>query len=434
MSFKWLKPYMPRGIYARAALIIVLPVILLQVAVSFQLIRRHFEGVTEQMSFAAAREIQLVIDLVDGREPSALALTQVLDGLDIALEQPDALPTVDTRLWYDFSGLIISRVLREQLPSLVHIHLRDDRIVRLFLQSDTGPIALTIDRRRVSATNSHQLIVTMVFFGFFLTVIAYAYMRNQLRPIKRLARVAEAFGRGRSVHYNPGGALEVRAAGNAFLDMRNRIERFFEQRTLMLSGVSHDLRTPLTRMKLSLSMLENEERAELEQDVDEMQRMIDAFLDHARTDFGTEPHKVDAIAFVEDVVDGCARAGQNVTLRKIEGEGTFSINPDTVRRAVENLIGNAVRYGTRAEVALRITDKSVRIRVEDDGPGIAPEDREEAVKPFARLDSARNQNKGPGVGLGLSIAADVARAHGGVLRLRDSERLGGLRADLVFGR
>lgn len=430
MSFKWLKPYMPRGIYARAALIIVLPVLLLQVAVSFQFMRRHFEGVTQQMSVAAAREVRLVQNLVERPDQ----LPPVLRDLKITLSYPPNLAPHDTRLWYDFSGIIIGRVLREELPDLKVIELRDDRIVRLHLLPESGPIVLEFDRRRVSATNSHQLVVTMVFFGFFLTIIAYAYMRNQLRPIKRLARAAEAFGRGRSLPYAPGGAVEIRAAGNAFLNMRNRIERFFEQRTLMLSGISHDLRTPLTRMKLSLSMLDSEDRAELEQDVDEMQRMIDAFLDYARTDFATEHKMVNAQEFVRDVVDGCARAGQNVTLHKVEGDGDFAISADTVRRAVENLIGNATRYGTNAEVSLRVTEKSVRIRVEDDGPGIPKELREEAVKPFARLDSARNQNKGPGVGLGLSIAADVARAHGGVLRLRDSERLGGLRADLVFGR
>ncbi|MGR3711773.1 MAG: ATP-binding protein [Shimia sp.] len=434
MFFKWLKRYMPRGIYARAALIIVLPVFLLQVVVSFQLIRRHFEGVTQQMSVAAAREVRLVIDMSENPAFTPDALSKVLDGLAISLSKPDRIDAVHNRRWYDFSGIIITRVLTDQLPQLQAVQLREDRIVRLLIQTNTSPLELVFDRRRVSATNSHQLIVNMVFFGILLTIVAYAYMRNQLRPIKRLATAAEAFGRGRSVPYSPGGAVEVRAAGNAFLDMRNRIERFFEQRTLMLSGVSHDLRTPLTRLKLGLSMLDHEDRAELEQDVEEMQRMIDAFLDFARSDFEDARTKVDAAPFVRDIVDACARGGQDVTLRKTEGDGTLTLSADMVRRAVENLIGNAVRYGNRAEVSVRITEKSMRIRVEDDGPGIPVKDREEAVKPFARLEPARNQNKGPGVGLGLSIAADVARAHGGVLRLGESDRLGGLKADLVFGR
>ncbi|WP_270730131.1 ATP-binding protein [Shimia sp. Alg240-R146] len=433
MFFKWLKRYMPRGIYARAALIIVLPVFLLQVVVSFQLVRRHFEGVTNQMTFAAAREVQLIIDLVEDPAMEAKVVSSVLDGLEMTLTTPKNLDVEDSRLWYDFSGLVIMRVLREQLPELQAVQLADDKTVRLFLQTKVRPIGLEFERRRASASNSHQLIVSMVFFGIILTIVAYLYMRNQLRPIKRLAVAAEAFGRGRTVPYSPGGAVEVRAAGSAFLDMRNRIERFFEQRTLMLSGISHDLRTPLTRLKLGLSMIDDEDRADLEKDVEEMQRMIDAFLDYARSDYEDQRTKVNAADFVQDIVDGCARAGQNVKLHKIKGEGDISFSTGTVRRAVENLIGNAVRYGNQAEVSVRITDKSVRIRVEDDGPGIPSQDREEAIKPFARLEPARNQNKGPGVGLGLSIAADVARAHGGVLRLGESERLGGLRADLVFG-
>ncbi|WP_341785791.1 ATP-binding protein [Shimia isoporae] len=386
------------------------------------------------MSFAAAREVQLVIELAEARHEKADELERVLEGLDIDLRFPNRIDAKDTRLWYDFSGIVIMRTLREELPELQYVQLRDDRIVRLFLQGSNAPMVIEFDRRRMSASNSHQLIVTMVFFGFLLTLVAYAYMRNQLRPIKKLATAAEAFGRGRVVPYSPRGALEVRAAGNAFLNMRNRIERFFEQRTLMLSGVSHDLRTPLTRMKLSISMLDADEREELDRDVEEMQRMIDAFLDFARTDFEDERSELDAAKFVTEVVDGCARAGQDVKVHKIEGDGNVTISPVSVRRAIENLIGNAVRYGNHAEVSVRITEKSLRIRVEDDGPGIPADQREEAVKPFARLEPARNQNKGPGVGLGLSIAADVARAHGGVLRLRDSERLGGLRADLVFGR
>ncbi|KPA22446.1 Osmolarity sensor protein EnvZ [Shimia sp. SK013] len=433
MFFKWLKRYMPRGIYARAALIIVLPVFLLQVVVSFQLVRRHFEGVTNQMTFAAAREVQLIINLVEDPDLEAGVVPSVLDGLDMTLTTHKTLDAKDSRLWYDFTGIIIMRVLREQLPQLRAVQLADDKVVRLFLQTKPTAISVEFERRRASASNSHQLIVSMVFFGIILTIVAYLYMRNQLRPIKRLAAAAEAFGRGRTVPYSPGGAIEIRAAGSAFLDMRNRIERFFEQRTLMLSGISHDLRTPLTRLKLGLSMIDDDDRADLEKDVEEMQRMIDAFLDYTRSDYEDQRTKVNAADFVRDIVDGCARAGQNVILYKIKGDGDISFSTDTVRRAVENLIGNAVRYGNHAEVSVRITDKSVRIRVEDDGPGIASQDREEAIKPFARLEPARNQNKGPGVGLGLSIAADVARAHGGVLRLGESERLGGLRADLVFG-
>ncbi|SFM16831.1 ATP-binding protein [Shimia aestuarii] len=434
MFFKWLKRYMPRSLYGRAALILIFPVVFLQLVVSFVFIQRHFEGVTDQMTRAVAREISLVLVAAERRNEDPEEFRRITDTLAMEMSFPDDLSGEDTRIWYDFSALIVGRNLYQKVPGLEFVQLAQNKRVRLGISYDTGPVVIAFDRSRVSASNSHQLLVNMVFFGGLLTLVAYLYLRNQLRPITKLAAASEAFGRGRNVPYSPGGAVEVRAAGNAFLDMRNRIERQIEQRTLMLSGVSHDLRTPLTRLKLGLSMLEDEDREPLERDVEDMQRMLDAFLSFARGAYEGEPETVDPRALIERVVEDCARGGQDVSLIECEGHGEVSWRILAVRRAVENLIGNAVRYGERAEVSLRITEKSVRIRVEDCGPGIAPQDREEALKPFARLEPGRNQNRGLGVGLGLSIAADVARAHGGVLRLERSERLGGLCADMVFAR
>jgi two-component system osmolarity sensor histidine kinase EnvZ len=291
------------------------------------------------------------------------------------------------------------------------------------------------DRSRVSASNPHQLLVLMVFTGLLMTLIAFLFLRNQLRPIRRLARAAEAFGKGRVVAYKPSGATEVRSAGNAFLDMRARIERQIEQRTLLLSGVSHDLRTPLTRLKLGLAMLDEEDAAPMMRDVDDMQRLLDGFLAFVRGDATEEvAEKCDPLPFVRSVVEDARRTGQAVTLHAVEGAGVVLMRQGAVRRALENLIGNATRYGTRAEVSLAILERAVRITVEDDGPGIPRDRREEAMRPFTRLDDARNQNRGTGTGLGLAIAADIARSHGGTLRLGDSARLGGLKAELVLAR
>jgi len=247
---------------------------------------------------------------------------------------------------------------------------------------------------------------------------------------------AEAFGRGRMVPYRPSGAVEVRSAGSAFLDMRARIERQIEQRTLMLSGVSHDLRTPLTRLKLSLAMMpEDEETKAMERDIAEMQALIDAFLAFARGDaMEGEAETVEPMDFVREISARAARAGQPVSEGVFEGQGQIPLRRVAISRAVENLIGNAVRYGRRAEVGAVLSDRALVISVEDDGPGIPRERREEAMRPFSRLDPARNQDSGSGVGLGLAIAADVARSHGGTLRLGESARLGGLKAELVLPR
>ena len=438
MFFAWLKRFSPRGLYGRAALILILPVVTLQLVVSVVFIQRHFEGVTRQMTQTAAREVELLLQDIAVASTPETALEAVADVaalLQIVLRFPldDAVPESQRR-WYDLSGLQVIDTFDRLLPRLLAVRLPDDRNVLLYLDTPPGVLEVTLDRRRVSPSNPHQLFVNMVFFGGLMTLIAFIYLRNQLRPITRLAQAAEAFGKGRTVTYRPSGAVEVRAAGNAFLDMRNRIERQIEQRTLMLSGVSHDLRTPLTRLKLGLSMLDDADAADLKRDVDEMQSMLDEFLNFARGISEAEPEPVDPAELLRDLVEDFARAGKAVTLVAVEGRGAILLRRLAMRRAVENLITNAVRYGSRAEVSMMLTEKSLRIRVEDDGPGIPPAQRSEAVKPFTRLDAARNQNKGSGVGLGLAIATDIARAHGGVLRLGQSERLGGLQADIVIAR
>ncbi|SLN66807.1 Osmolarity sensor protein EnvZ [Roseovarius litorisediminis] len=435
MNFLWLKPYMPRSLYWRALLILLLPVISLLLVVSVVFIQRHFEGVTQQMTRSVSREVRVLLGdtTLSVEEIARLPMAQTLE-IDVRPLALADVPPDNLRRWYDFTGIVVIREFTLLFPNLLAIDLPDNTTVRLYFERDGAAVELEFDRRRVSARNPHQLLVNMVFFGVVMTIISYLYLRNQLRPITRLAAASEAFGRGRHVPYRPSGAVEVRAAGNAFVDMRARIERQIEQRTLMLSGVSHDLRTPLTRLKLGLSLLDDAEREQMQQDVADMERLLDEFLDFARGAQEGEPEAVDPIALVQQIVEDSARADINATLVEVSGEGTVMLRPGGIRRAIENLINNAVRYGTRAEVSVTLTEKSLRIRIEDDGPGIPPDQREEALKPFTRLDPARNQNKGTGVGLGLSIATDIARAHGGTLRLGESTRLGGLRADIVIAR
>ncbi|MFD2741132.1 ATP-binding protein [Sulfitobacter aestuarii] len=441
MFSAWLKRYMPRGIYGRAALILLLPVVFLQLVVTVIFAQRHFEGVTTQMTNTVLRELALVLDTVDTlSEPGEIpAAVQARAGqLEIAvtsIAQAD-IPEQNRMVWYDYSGRVLSALLAGELPGFRAVDLSESSAVRLFIDHPLSALEIDFDRRRISAANPHQMFVYTLFFGILMTLIASVYLRNQLRPIKRLARAAQAFGRGRHEPYVPAGADEVRAAGAAFVDMRSRIERQIEQRTLMLSGVSHDLRTPLTRMRLSLSMLEDEEAEALREDVDDMQRMLDEFLNFAKGAAEGEPEVVDPHVMMAQIVADAQRAGRDVTLLPPEGDGhgKVTLRRSAFRRAVDNLISNAVRYGARAEVSVLLTDKTLRVRVEDDGPGIPEARRSEAMRPFSRLDPARNQDRGGSVGLGLAIATDIARAHGGVLRLGESTRLGGLRADIVVAR
>ncbi|MFB2531732.1 ATP-binding protein [Paracoccus sp. p4-l81] len=444
MGHDLMRNLLPRGLYGRAVLILILPVVVIQLVVSVMFLQRHFEDVTRQMSDTAARELALVIARAEAARtlPEALAAARaVAQPLGITVARPGAEAPRDRRIWYDFSGRIVVKVLHDRLPGISGVDLSGSRQVRVGVATAQGPLELSFDRRRVSASNPHQLLVLMVATSLLMTGIAVIFLRNQLRPIRRLARAAEAFGRGQTVPYRVSGATEVRAAGAAFLDMRARIERQIESRTLMLSGVSHDLRTPLTRLRLGLSMLtpdlppEPDEIAAMERDVAEMGQMVDAFLDFARDEAATEPVEDVAIApFLHRLVEDRRRAGADVDLAAPLPEGLVRCRPLALRRALDNLIGNGLRYGQRARVGATISPKALVVAVEDAGPGIPADRRAEALRPFSRLDASRNQDRGQGVGLGLAIAADIARSHGGTLRLGESEALGGLKAEIVIPR
>lgn len=441
MSFSGLKHYLPRSLYGRAALILVIPIVVLQLVVSVAFISNHLEDIINQKTNTLVRVLEVLSrDSQYARNQVEMRrhVTPMLEALEISLELVTAaeVPAKDHIPWDDFSGRLVRDKLRLAMPDLLAVVFGgSDKLVSLYLPSQFGPVKIQFHRDLVTVTAPHQLLVTMVFFGVVMTVIGYLYMRNQLRPVKRLAEAAQAYGRGRNQPFTPSGAVEVRAAGSAFLEMRGRIDRQIEQRTMMLSGVSHDLRTPLTRLKLGLAMMPEDEAEPLLRDVDEMKLLLDAFLEFSRgASTAGDPEETDPQDLVERIVADAQRAGRKVTLVHSEGEGTISLRPVAMRRAVENLLSNAVRYGTHAEVSVVLSEKSLRIRVEDDGPGIPRDQWSEALKPFSRLDPARNQNQGSGVGLGLAIVSDIARAHGGVLRLGESEDLGGLRADIVIAR
>lgn len=434
-----LKAYMPRSLYGRATLILLVPVLTILAVVSIVFIQRLYEDVTGQMTSGVADEIALVMREIDAGETKEIGLENARDiaralniGIVFATE-----PLQDAREWIDLSGLNVRATLNNALPGIEAVDLIDDENgVRIQHESIHGPVILTIDRRRLSPRNPHQFLVLIGATAFFMTVIALLYLRGQLRPIRRLAAAASAFGKGRVVAYRPLGATEVREAGQAFLEMRDRIERQIEQRTLMLSGVSHDLRTPLTRMRLALSLAEETSETEaILHDVQEMEQMLDAFLSFARSEAFDEPEAQHVAKIVQEAAERAERAGRPIdATTAVDPDLVLKVRPVSLARALDNLIGNAKRYGSVCRLSVVATETHVRFMVEDDGPGIPAERREEAVQPFARLDEARNQDGGSGVGLGLAIAADIARQHGGAMELGDSDALGGLKIEISLPR
>lgn len=443
-----MKKFLPRGLYGRAALILILPIVAIQLVVSTAFIQRHFEGVTRQMTQGVAIDLKYVLaefarGTLEAPEAGGLGgfarAQSVAAPLQITLRFPatEAAPHHDIRDFDDLSGRAIISSLREEMAELRAADVSgSDRIVRLRIATPQGDLEANLARRRMAATNPHQLLVLMILTSVFMTLIAYAFLRNQLKPIWRLAQAAEAFGRGERASYRPRGAVEVRAAGRAFLEMRARIERQLEQRTLMLSGISHDLRTPLTRMKLSLAFLpEDEETDALKADVVQMERLVDEFLAFVRGDATEGEEACDLDHLLTELVADANRAGGAVTLAPREGrKRPLSLRPQALRRAVDNLVANGLRHGAQVRVTLRYRPASVDILVEDDGPGIPEAQREEAMRPFTRLGAARDPNRGGGVGLGLSIATDIALSHGGRLSLGHSAALGGLLVTLTLAR
>ena len=423
---------MPKRLYFRAALILVFPVVFLQLIVSIVFIQRHFEGVTVQMTRTVAAELDLITEVIE-RE-GAVAAQQIARslGMSMSIVAQDT-KFVQRRRVYDLTGLVVRRELLA-LPEILTVDLPDNKKVKTRIKSGEEYFDLQFSRRRVSASNPHQLIVYLLVFGAFFTIIAFFYLRNQLRPITRLADAAEAFGHGENVNYNPSGALEVRAAGQAFLDMRERIQRHLKQRTMILSGVSHDLRTPITRLKLGLSLLPKEQREPLEKDVEDMNLLLNEFLDFAKFENETDVPAEDTnpSLLVDDLIENFSRTNVKIETIGEFANTTFKLKPFAIKRALENLINNANRYGKQILIEKKIEDNFLILSVHDDGPGIDESLHDEVLQPFTRLDPSRNQNKGSGVGLGLPIAKEIVEGHGGVLKLSRSLHLNGLCVSLII--
>ncbi|MGF1446795.1 MAG: ATP-binding protein [Pikeienuella sp.] len=440
------KRYLPKSLFWRAFLILVIPIVALQVVVASVFVRRHYDAVTEQMARSVAREIVSALEMVElaVRDPAAdpnAKLRQLSRPLNVEMiyRAGDRIRIEDQRAVYDLTAVIVSQTLARYIAHPMALDfLSVNKGVDIEIQTPEGVLSVMVPRGRVNPSNPHLLLVWMTTTALGLTVVAVIFLRNQVRPIGELARAASDFGRGRAAQFRPRGADEVRRAGHAFLDMRRRIERQIGHRTLLLSGVSHDLRTPLTRMKLALAVAEpTPETREISRDVTEMERMIESFLDYVRGEGEGPAVAVDAVRLADAVAEDAIRSGlapERVTRADPGASPTVSLKPSAMRRCLTNLLDNANRFGTRVVLGVRLGRRTVEFFVEDDGPGIPEERREEVLRPFTRLDESRNQDAGSGVGLGLAIASDIARGHGGALWLEESADLGGLRAVVLIPR
>ncbi|MBM3609834.1 MAG: HAMP domain-containing protein [Alphaproteobacteria bacterium] len=426
--------WMPKGLFQRALLIVILPVVLLQSAIAYFFMERHWQQVTMRLSASVVSDIATVIDLYELNPTlqnfenlTRIARQRQRHQIELLGNQP--LPPAQDKPFFSFLDRTLAHEISQQIRRPFWLDtIGKSRFVEIRVQMKDNVLRVITHRNQAYVSNSHIFILWMVGTSLVLLAVAIAFLRGQIRPILRLARAAEAFGKGRDTDFRPHGAREVRRAGQAFIEMRERIERALEQRTAMLSGVSHDLRTILTRFRLSLAFLpDTPEAQELRADVDEMQRMLVAYLDFARGASGESAAEIDLVAMLEQMRTDTERTGKSLKVA-FAGNAMAVVRPDSFKRLLSNLISNAQRYGKRVEVGARHGADFLEILIDDDGPGIPPERYEDVFRPFFRLDEARNQDEG-GTGLGLAIARDIARSHGGDVTLAKSP-LGGLRAVL----
>jgi two-component system osmolarity sensor histidine kinase EnvZ len=428
----------PKGLYARALIIIIAPIVLLESVVAFTFMERHWNQVTRRLSEATARNIGALVDLYVSRAYSddnrLVDLAQKRFGLTLTILEPGDLPKGgQPKPFFD----LLDRALSEEIAT--HLKQRpfwldtvgQSRHIEIRVKMDNAILRFTAPRALAYASNSHIFLVWMVGTSVVLLTVAILFLRNQIRPILRLAEAADDIGKGRPVpqDFRPRGAREVRQAAQAFLEMRDRIRQHVEQRTTMLAGVGHDLRTVLTRFKLELALLgDRPEAAALRNDVNEMQRMLEDYLAFAKGDGGEEAEPTSVGELLEEVNEEALHYGTPIELRirQPSSDLVLPLKRQAFKRAITNLVTNATRYG--GYVVIRaIADKEwLRIDVDDDGPGIPPAERDNVFRPFYRLGNGRNQDTG-NTGLGLAIARDIARSHGGDISLGESS-MGGLRA------
>ena len=430
--FKKLKKISPNGLYTRSLIIIIAPIVVLQAILTFVFLERHWQLVTKKLSSSVVSEIGMIIKMQKETDQETIS-SYAKEFYDISINY---YPNQEISLGNNIPKTIVERTLvreiGERLDTKTWVQdFPEEKKVKVLIPLGSSIIEFLIPRRNVYATNSHIFLVWMVISSILILSIAILFLRQQIKPIEKLAKAAESFGMGKKIeNFKPSGASEVRKAADAYIKMQERIEKFIEQRTLMLAGVSHDLRTPLTRIKLQLEMLsKNRENEELLKDVDEMQYMLETFLDFSQTVSSEESSLVNINKLIEEVIETSKDENNFIIFKPLKkNEINHKCKYIALKRCIINIINNAKAYSDKIIIKLSESDNEININIEDNGPGISEKDYQKALKPFQRLDSSRNQNIA-GSGLGLSISQDIIKTLDGDLNLSKSE-MGGLKVEI----
>jgi two-component system osmolarity sensor histidine kinase EnvZ len=430
---RWLRRRLPTGLYTRSLLIVILPMLLLQTVVAAVFMERHWRMVTERLSEGTARDIASIIEVIrtypqDGNYDKITDIADKAMNLTIAVEEDGQLPPPRPRPFFSIlDGILADQITRQiKMPFWLDT-VGDSRLVEIRIKFDERVLRVFVRRGSTYASNTHIFLAWMMGTALVLVIISILFLRGQIRPILSLATAAESFGKGQKTEgFSPKGAEEIRRAGLAFILMRERIERQMEQRTAMLAGISHDLRTILTRFKLQLALAgDKPELSGMAEDVDDMQSMLEGYLAFAKGEAEEDFGSLKLSELLDRFRHDFSLRGRLLTYA-IEGEDEIAVRPGAFTRLLANLVSNSERYARTLHIDAKHSAKWLTLTFDDDGPGIPADAREDVFKPFFRLDEARNLDSS-GTGLGLAIARDIARAHGGNVTLADSPA-GGLRA------
>ncbi len=436
-----IKSLLPYGIDGRFYLIILLPAVLLIVLGTIFFVQKHFDRVTRQMVANFRPQFEQIlssINTMDSAKDSSIAAIALASqfGMQFEYLNDQDIVSEDKRVFYDLSGLIISAELKNSNASIISVDLTVDSLKTLNITVATrhGLAQVKVPRQVLSPSNPHQFLILILFTGILFSLISMQFLRNQIAPIKRLASAAEAFGKGREYPLSITGATEVRSAIGAFIAMRDSINEQIEQRTLLLTSISHDLRTPLTRLMLEAELLDDSNlRQSMVDDITQMNAMLDQLLDFTSSGKPEPIASIDLPRLVNKIVDGSTRAGfdldRQIADEILESPG-FYCRPVGFRRLLENLLSNAAKYASRGRLSIDWELANLIIVLEDNGPGINEDMREKALQPFTRLDNSRNLNQSGSVGLGLAIVSSTVKEHDGTLELDQSPHLGGLRVTI----
>ena len=422
------KKILPVSLLGRSIIIIFVPIFLLVIITSVIFYQTSWNIISKRLTESVVSDINVIVKLINNDlESKAISIAKEDFKMKINIQKDSK---VDNIIFIEQRG-ILSKRLKQALINIKKPFAYDlsniDNGVKIVIQLNKDLLLINVDKDRLYSETAFVFLLWMIFASILLLILSYFLMNKQIRPLKRLSIIAETFGRGLDApEIQSAGASEIRQTANAFNQMRKRIKRFLKQRTDMLAGVSHDLRTPLTRMKLQLSLLKDEKaKKELELDINEMTAMLDSYVSFVRSEAPEPIESINLNKFLKEIIKNINRKKIEINLYEkniVETSG----RPLQLKRAFQNIIDNSIRYSNKLHIEIFINDEGCYILFEDNGPGIPNKNYEDVFKPFFTLDPSRNKLKGES-GLGLAITRDIVRSHGGEIRL-DQSKFGGLKS------